>query len=159
MLLCQFCARQGCPCYICRGQGTCRNAYKLTFIWVEMVRPVIIQKLQNGLNVSFIRSDSRHVQVWMAEVTHSMSNHFSEVPQVHTTVLRSEVIPLHIIPIQAKAVSASCCLCISVDCFLDGLIHSGTAEGILVTKLDTETTLHELLVHLWVVNGRRNIVA
>ena len=118
-----------------------------------------VQKLQNGLNVSFIPSDSRYVQVWVTDVTHSTSNHFSEVPQIHTTVLRSEVIPLHIIPIQAKAVCASCCLCISVDCFLDGLIHSGTAEGILVTKLDTETTLHELFVHLWVVNGRRNIVA
>ena len=90
----------------------------------------------------------------MTKVNHTTSNHSSEVPQVHTMVPRREVIPLHNSPIQAKALCASCCLCISVDCFLDGLIHMDAAEGILATKLDTETTFHEqlLLVHLWVVN-------
>ena len=28
------------------------------------------------------------------------------------------------------------------------------AEVILATKLDTETTLHELFVHIWVINGK-----
>ena len=45
------------PCYIRRGQVTCQNDDKLTLIWVERVRPVIVQKLDNGLNVSFIPSD------------------------------------------------------------------------------------------------------
>ena len=88
------------------------------------------------------------MQVWMAEVTHSASHHVSELPQVHAAVLRSEVIPLRSSPFQARSIGASCCLCISVDCFLDGLIHMDAAEGILAIKLDTETTLHELLVHL-----------
>ena len=95
--------------------ATCRNSDKLTFIMVERVRPVIFQKLHNGLNVSFIPCDSRHVRVLVTEVTHSTSNHFSEPPHIHTTVLRSEVIPVHSSPIQAKAFCASCCLCISVD--------------------------------------------
>ena len=37
----------------------------------------------------------KHVQVWVTGVIHSASHHFSELLQVHTTVLRSEVIPLH----------------------------------------------------------------
>ena len=52
------------PYYTWRGHGTCRNADKRTFIWVEMVRPVIVQKFDNGLNVSFIPSD---VQVWVSD--------------------------------------------------------------------------------------------
>ena len=80
--------------------ATCRNADKLTFIWVERVRPVIEQKLDNALNISFIPSD---VQVWVTEVTHSASHQFSELPQVHAAVLRSEIIPLHSSPFQAKA--------------------------------------------------------
>ena len=52
------------PCYIWRGQGTCRHTDKLTFVWVERVRPVIVLKLDNGLNVIFIPS---YVQVWVTE--------------------------------------------------------------------------------------------
>ena len=85
---------------------------------------------------------------------HSAFHHFSDQSQVHVAVLRSEVTPLHCSQFQAESLCASCCMCISVDCFLDGLIHRNETEGILATKLDTETTLHELLVHLWVVNGK-----
>ena len=58
-------------------------------------------------------------------------------------------------PFVPPAVCVSLYLCISVDRFLDGLIHRDAGEWILVTKLDTETILHELLllVHLWVVSG------
>ena len=51
----------------------------------------------------------------MAEVTHSAPQHFSELPQVHAAVLRSEVISLHSSPFQAKAIGASCCLGISLN--------------------------------------------
>ncbi len=37
---------------------------------------------------------------------------------------------------------------------IDDLIHMDAAEVILATKLVTETILHELLVHLLVVNGK-----
>ena len=53
-----------------------------------------------------------------------------------------------------KPYSVSCCIGISVDCFLEDLIHGDAAVGILATKVDTETTLHELLVHIWVINGK-----
>ena len=45
-------------------------------------RPVIFQKLHNELNPSFITNDSKHVPVWMAEVGHSASHHFSDLLHV-----------------------------------------------------------------------------
>jgi len=32
--------------------------------------------------------------------------------------------------------------------------HRDPAEGNLAAKLDAEATLHELLVHFWVINGQ-----
>ena len=37
---------------------------------------------------------------------------------------------------------------------IDDLIHMDAAEVILATKLVAETTLHERLLHLWVVNWK-----
>ena len=119
------------PCYTRRGQVTCQHDDKLTLIWIERVRPVIVQTLDNALNVSFIPGD---VQVWVTDVTHSASQHVSELHPVHTAVLRGEVIFLHSTPFQAKALCASCCLCISVDCCLDGLVHRDAVEWILTTS-------------------------
>ena len=45
-------------------------------------RPVIFQKLHNELNASFITNDSKHVPVWVAEVGHSASHHFSDLLHV-----------------------------------------------------------------------------
>ena len=45
-------------------------------------RPAIFQKLHNALNSSFITNDSKHVPVWVAEVGHSASHHFSDLLHV-----------------------------------------------------------------------------
>ena len=45
-------------------------------------RPVIFQKLHTELNVIFIINDSKHVPVWVAEVGHSASHHFSDLLHV-----------------------------------------------------------------------------
>ena len=109
--------------------------------------------------------DSRHLQIWVAVVGHSTSHHHFELLEEHAAwknmlleehaaVLRSQVVLLHSSPFQAEALCASCCLGISIDCFLNCLIHGYPAKGILATKLNTEATLHELLVYLWVINGK-----
>ena len=93
----------------------------------------------------------------MTEGTHSRPTIFSELSQVHTAVLRSKVILLDSSSFQAKALCSSCCLCMSVVPFLDGLMNFdplGCGRMDSGYKLDAETTLHELLVHLWVVNGK-----
>ena len=45
-------------------------------------RPVIFQKLHTELNVSVITNYSKHVPVWVAEVGHSASHHFSDLLHV-----------------------------------------------------------------------------
>ena len=45
-------------------------------------RPVIFQKIHTELNISFIANYSKRVPVWVAEVGHSASHHFSDLLHV-----------------------------------------------------------------------------
>ena len=98
MLPCQFCAHQVCLLLHLDGPGYLSKCRQTHFHLSRRGSPSHLQESSHWTKRQFHSSHSRHVQVWMAEVTHSASHHFSELPQVHAAVLRSEVIPLHSSP-------------------------------------------------------------
>ena len=126
---------------------------------------ILINSLSFG-SIGFVQSLSRSLTMdWTSASSlmmcryggiHSASHHFSELPQVQCC---GEVTPLHSTPFQAKARCVSCCLCISVDCFLDDLIHWDAVEWILATSW----TLKQHYTNCWCTSGwsmgRRDIVA
>ena len=105
-----FLAIKNVPCYIWRGQGTCQNADKVTFIWVERSSshlPEASHWIWTSASSLIILRVCRYG--WLRWVI-PRPTIFLTCFMYSCITQRSEIVPLHSSPLQAEALCGSCYL-------------------------------------------------